>query len=169
MLQCEWDMRAIAAKLLLCSTEWRKSNEFQTTRGWVNDDRVFIFGWTIPIKYDADEKKKLSQISYLYASWVSGWQIRSAYSLGCISQVLRLGKRSRVCLYYHLENNVHVLCQFMKNECSSQNVMFLDGARWETNEHRNSFHMVVNRPAWLSLKETDDLHFKVGRRYYKSL
>jgi len=71
---------------------------------------------------------ELSQRSYLYTSGVSGWQIRSAYSLGCISQVLRLGKRPRVCLYNHLENNVHVSCQFMKNECSSLIVMFLDGA-----------------------------------------
>ncbi len=30
--------------LLLCSTE-------QTSRGWVNDDRIFIFGWTIPLKW----------------------------------------------------------------------------------------------------------------------
>ncbi len=35
--------------LPLCSAEQRKSYRFGTTWGWVNDDRIFIFGWTIPL------------------------------------------------------------------------------------------------------------------------
>ncbi len=34
----------------LCSTEERNSCRFGTTWGWVNDDRIFIFGWTVPLK-----------------------------------------------------------------------------------------------------------------------
>ncbi len=36
--------------LPLCSAEQRHSYRFGTTWGWVNDDRIFIFGWTIPLK-----------------------------------------------------------------------------------------------------------------------
>ncbi len=35
--------------LPLCSAEQRNSYSFGTTWGWVNDDRIFIFGWTIPL------------------------------------------------------------------------------------------------------------------------
>ncbi len=35
--------------LPLCSAEQRHSCRFGTTWGWVNDDRIFIFGWTIPL------------------------------------------------------------------------------------------------------------------------
>ncbi len=35
--------------LPLCSAEQRNSYRFGTTWGWVNDDRIFIFGWTIPL------------------------------------------------------------------------------------------------------------------------
>ncbi len=33
--------------LLLCSTKERNPYKFGRTWGWVNDDRIFIFGWTI--------------------------------------------------------------------------------------------------------------------------
>ncbi len=36
--------------LPLCSAEQRHSYSFGTTWGWVNDDRIFIFGWTIPLR-----------------------------------------------------------------------------------------------------------------------
>ncbi len=36
--------------LPLCSAEQRHSCRFGTTWGWVNDDRIFIFGWTIPLR-----------------------------------------------------------------------------------------------------------------------
>ncbi len=35
--------------LPLCSAEQRHSYRFGTTWGWVND-RIFIFGWTIPLR-----------------------------------------------------------------------------------------------------------------------
>ncbi len=35
--------------LPLCSAEQRNSYRFGTTWGWVNDDRIFIFGRTIPL------------------------------------------------------------------------------------------------------------------------
>ncbi len=35
--------------LPLCSAEQRNSYRLGTTWGWVNDDRIFIFGWTIPL------------------------------------------------------------------------------------------------------------------------
>ncbi len=36
--------------LPLCSAEQRHSYRFGTTWGWVNDDIIFIFGWTIPLR-----------------------------------------------------------------------------------------------------------------------
>ncbi len=36
--------------LPLCSAEQRHSYRFGITWGWVNDDRIFIFGWTIPLR-----------------------------------------------------------------------------------------------------------------------
>ncbi len=35
--------------LPLCSAEQIHSYRFGTTWGWANDDRIFIFGWTIPL------------------------------------------------------------------------------------------------------------------------
>ncbi len=35
--------------LPLCSAEQRNSYRFGTTWEWVNDDIIFIFGWTIPL------------------------------------------------------------------------------------------------------------------------
>ncbi len=35
--------------LPLCLAEHINSYRFGTTWGWVNDDRIFIFGWTIPL------------------------------------------------------------------------------------------------------------------------
>ncbi len=36
----------------LCSAEQRNSYRFGTTCGRVNDDRIFIFGWTIPLMFE---------------------------------------------------------------------------------------------------------------------
>ncbi len=33
----------------MCSTEERTLFRFRTPRGWVNDDRKFLFGWTTPL------------------------------------------------------------------------------------------------------------------------
>ncbi len=50
----QWCPKTIGYKLSskylpLCSAEQRHSYRFGTTWGWVNDDRIFIFGWTIPL------------------------------------------------------------------------------------------------------------------------
>ncbi len=39
----------LSSEYPLCSAEQRHSYRFGTTWGWVNDDRIFIFGWTIPL------------------------------------------------------------------------------------------------------------------------
>ncbi len=36
--------------LNLCSEDERRSYRFRTTWGWVINDRIFIFGWTIPLR-----------------------------------------------------------------------------------------------------------------------
>ncbi len=36
--------------LNLCSEDKQRSYKFGTTWGWVINDRIFIFGWTIPVK-----------------------------------------------------------------------------------------------------------------------
>jgi len=35
--------------LPLCLAEERNSYRFETTWGWVYDDRIFVFKWTIPL------------------------------------------------------------------------------------------------------------------------
>ncbi len=37
------------SKYILCSAEERNSYRFGTTRGWINDDRIYIFVYTIPL------------------------------------------------------------------------------------------------------------------------
>ena len=46
--------------LLLCSEEERNSYRFKTTWGRVNDDRMFIFGWTVPLMTDAAQLQGMS-------------------------------------------------------------------------------------------------------------
>ncbi len=36
--------------LPLCSVEQRHVYRFGTTWGWVYEDNIFVFGWTIPLK-----------------------------------------------------------------------------------------------------------------------
>ncbi len=43
------DYKLSSKYLPLCSTEQRNSYRFGSTWGWVNDYRIFIFGWTIPL------------------------------------------------------------------------------------------------------------------------
>ncbi len=38
--------------LNLCSEDERRSYRFEITRGWVINDIIFIFGWTIPLSWD---------------------------------------------------------------------------------------------------------------------
>ncbi len=48
--------------LPLCSAEQRHSYRFGSTWGRVNDDRIFIFGWTIPLMliYQKDQLKNMN-------------------------------------------------------------------------------------------------------------
>ncbi len=48
--------------LPLCSAEQRHSYRFGTTWGRVNDDRIFIFGWTIPSLTSLTSNDFLSQL-----------------------------------------------------------------------------------------------------------
>ncbi len=43
------DYKLSSKYLPLCLAEQRHSYRFGTTWGWVNDDRIVIFGWTIPL------------------------------------------------------------------------------------------------------------------------
>ncbi len=44
------DYKLSSTYIPLCSAEQRNSYRFGITWGWVNDDRIFIFGWTIPLR-----------------------------------------------------------------------------------------------------------------------
>jgi len=48
--QLQKPLTSIVGGNLLCSTVERNSYRFWATGGRVNDDRIFIFGWTIPLK-----------------------------------------------------------------------------------------------------------------------
>jgi len=46
----EWSALRFHQKYLnLCSEDERSSYGVGTTWGWVNTDRIFIFGWTVPL------------------------------------------------------------------------------------------------------------------------
>ncbi len=44
------EMVRLSTFFKISSLEERKSYWFGTTWGWLNNDRIFIFGWTIPLK-----------------------------------------------------------------------------------------------------------------------
>ncbi len=48
----------------LCSKDERRSYGFGTTWGWVFNDRIFIFGWTKPLKKRRDK-------SFFIPNWLS--------------------------------------------------------------------------------------------------
>ncbi len=54
--------------LHLCSEDERRSYGFGTTCGWVINDRIFIFGWTIPLNSSDWPKawKKVTDVFCLY-------------------------------------------------------------------------------------------------------
>ncbi len=52
--------------LPLCSTEQRHSYSFGTTRGWVNDDRIFIFGWTVPLRCGSLMNRKFKRKVFIW-------------------------------------------------------------------------------------------------------
>ncbi len=51
------DYKLSSKYLPLCSAEQTHSYRFGTTWGWVNDDRIFIFGWTIPLSESKQLRK----------------------------------------------------------------------------------------------------------------
>ncbi len=66
--------------LNLCSEDEQMSYGFGTTRGWVINDRIFIFGWTITLRYISKilvkfHKQKRSVIYYKYRELWSRAQI----------------------------------------------------------------------------------------------
>jgi len=48
--------------LPLCSSEERYSYSFATTWGRVNDDRIFIFGWSIPLNHCHSNRDQLKSL-----------------------------------------------------------------------------------------------------------
>ncbi len=50
ILQGQRALRILQKYLTLCSEDERRSYGFGTTWGWVINDRIFIFGWTIPLR-----------------------------------------------------------------------------------------------------------------------
>ncbi len=46
------DYKLSSKYLPLCSAEQRNSYRFGSTWEWVNDDRIFIFGWTVPLRIE---------------------------------------------------------------------------------------------------------------------
>ncbi len=70
----------------LCSAEQRNSYRFGTTWGWVNDDRIFIFGWTIPLNvsiWQVNSGGYLVSASLWYLPPSSGTGGRSLCSTKC--------------------------------------------------------------------------------------
>ncbi len=72
----------------LCSAEQRHSYRFRTTWGRVNDDRIFIFGWTIPlmalftenlwIMYSSSEQIWRNMHHILCGEWVPSKWVQTA-------------------------------------------------------------------------------------------
>ncbi len=54
--------------LPLCSAEQRHSYRFGTTWGWENDDRIFIFGWTIPLNWSKVTIEQFLMLQKIYIS-----------------------------------------------------------------------------------------------------
>ncbi len=53
--------------LLLGLTEERNSYRFGTTWGWVNNDTILIFGWTIPLKHTYLVLRIFATLELLYS------------------------------------------------------------------------------------------------------
>ncbi len=68
--------------LILCSAEQINAYRFETTLGWVNDDTICIFGWSIPLNGD--------RINFFLFSGESLWTFTVLY----VCALLRLEQRS---------------------------------------------------------------------------
>ncbi len=95
------DYKLSSEYLPLCSAEQRHSYRFGSTWGWVNDNRINIFGWTVPLKslhkhlkvmclmnwtalkihvFSTDKLEKPFSLSHKLTSWLNGF----IYSAGCL-------------------------------------------------------------------------------------
>ncbi len=96
------DYKLSSKYLPLCSAEQRNSYRFGTTWGWVNDDRIYIFGWTIPLTAVAEASWLMLSSTLLFAESpdlrrpVRGvhtpeLNLRSLNYRGCKSEICILG------------------------------------------------------------------------------
>ncbi len=68
------DLLAKFVLILICVLKMNGSYGFGTTHGWVINDRLFIFGWTIPLKPDLTVILESHHISWLRACiWSPLW------------------------------------------------------------------------------------------------
>ncbi len=72
------DYKLSSKYLPLCSAEQRHSYSFGTTRGWVNDERIFIFGWTISLRCGSLMNRKFKRKVFI-------WNIRSVCNIKSVS------------------------------------------------------------------------------------
>ncbi len=95
--------------LPLCSTEQRRSYRFGTTWGWVND-RIFIFGWTIPLMHRSKWPYKTRFISrvptLLESTWISDIWIQGLESTWIKFEIHFI--------YGAISKIVHMCCQRQK-------------------------------------------------------
>ncbi len=91
--------------LPLCSAEQRNSYRFGTTWGWVNNDRIFIFGWTVPLNV------KKSDIIFYNRSQNS---VRSRF------QSLHRQTPSKLLLFYHVFVDLYITMNISSFTLSSR-------------------------------------------------
>ncbi len=94
----------------LCSAEQRRSYRFGTTWGSVNDDRIFIFGWTIPLMNRSKWPYKTRFISrvptLLESTWISDIWIQGLESTWIKFEIHFI--------YGAISKIVHMCCQRQK-------------------------------------------------------
>ncbi len=82
--------------LNLCSEDERRSYGFGSTWGWVINDRIFIFGWTIPLSecwsrlYQCLSDHQYLKFSHVSAvcsvcRWMQGWFVCCFINCPCFS------------------------------------------------------------------------------------
>ncbi len=87
--------------LPLCSAEKRHPYRFGTTWGWVSDDRIFIFGWTIPlINRDSSHN--------VYIIYVTLDHKTSLKSLGCICSNSQQYIVWVKCIFFYAKNHLDI-------------------------------------------------------------
>ncbi len=81
----------ILQNIFLCvQQEQRHSCRFGTTWGWVNDDRNFIFGWTIPLSLiiALDQRQMVWLLAFCYLVARVLWVVTKALQeAGCVTRL----------------------------------------------------------------------------------